>query len=1293
MEKGMSRAKTIFVESLRQPPGERRAFAVDACGGDGALEERVLALLAAHDEAPPPPDPIEGPGTSIGAYRLLEEIGDGGFGVVYVAEQKEPVQRRVALKVIKPGMDTREVISRFEAERQALALMDHPNIARVFDGGATPGGRPLFVMELVKGIHIHEYCDQCQLPLPARLGLLTSVCRAVQHAHQKGIIHRDLKPSNVLVAIQDGDPVPKVIDFGVAKATGQRLTEATFRTRFAQMIGTPQYMSPEQAEMSALDVDTRADIYSLGVLLYELLTGTTPLTRERLETIDFDELRRIIRDEDPPTPSARLTSLNGQGAEVAAARRTDLRRLVRTVHGDLDWIVMKALEKDRTRRYETVTALASDVERYLADEPVEAGPPSHWYRARKFVRRNRTGVTVATVAVLLLAVGGGVAARVAADRATRRAELGGKIVAALNEARTAYGAGRRAAASAAIQRAEGLASGGDVDAALGARVRRLARDLEMARRLDEAQLAGMVIDPKNNAFDSRKIGPALRSAFAWYGIDLEAFDVERTAGRIRDSVIRDAIVSALDEWEYRGPPTLDRARLYDLIDRTDIHPWRTKLRAAWRSKDTAAVRALVQDPAALEQGSTTLMQAQLWLVRNGEARLATELFRRAQRRHPQDFWINTQLAWLLNLVDPLTEEAIGYLRVAVALRPKSAGTRYNLGRFLFVAAKDLDGAEAEFRAALRLEADYQQARMLLGNVLREQGRLAEAAAEHRRALRLDPQEPWTRYHFGQDLREQDDLPAARAEFEKAIEYARDGETCLDIGNYLIEHGEKNLALTAWAKAVDLDPKCVEAHFSLGVEFAKMDQLEKAIRAYESVAALDYGQLSHRHRKSVVPALVNLANLLKDRGKLDEAIVHGRRAVQLGPNEANARLALGLALSDKGEIGPALAAVRKAIQLAPDNPLTHHNLGVILTEKGELDKAAEACAEAIRLDKDLAVAHCGLAAVMRLKGRPKEAAVAVRKALDADEKCGRAHREKGLLLMSQGRSEEAIAAFRDAAKLFEHEPGGRATCLNDVAYVLMGLGRFQEARPYLEEALRLRESVLIMANLGAALCALGEGDRGLALLRRVTELRPDLAMAHYNVGYTLELRGELKEAALWYRKAIQRDPKFGRALYSLGNVLSRGDDFEGTVDAYRRAAALKPMEAWGRGALAWTFATWPDEKLRDPKRAVEEASKAVKLSPAEAWLWTMLGIAYLRDGQPEEAIHNIRESQKREKSDGYSLFYLAMAQWQSGAKDEARQTYDRAVAWKQNRPPDYRDVSELELRRMQTEAAKLLGIAR
>ncbi|HJZ57369.1 MAG TPA: serine/threonine-protein kinase, partial [Gemmataceae bacterium] len=415
--------QSLFIEALeKEDPAEQAAFLDRACAGVPGLRERIERLLARHarlGSGPGGSGPalvatvdlivVEHPGTVIGPYKLMEQIGEGGMGLVFVAEQHQPVRRKVALKVIKPGMDTRQVLARFEAERQALALMDHPNIAKVFDGGATPNGRPYFVMELVKGTPITKYCDEHRLAPKGRLELFVQVCQAVQHAHQKGVIHRDLKPSNVLVAPYDGKPVVKVIDFGVAKAVGRPLIEKTLVTGFGAIVGTLEYMSPEQAEINQLDTDTRTDVYALGVVLYELLTGTTPLESKRVKQSGMLEALRIIREEEVPTLSNRLAT-TGELPVIAANRGTEPAKLTRLVRGELDWIVMKALEKDRNRRYETANAFATDVQNYLDDKPVRAVPPSAGYRLRKFARRNKRAL--AMISVLALAVVVGVAALV-----------------------------------------------------------------------------------------------------------------------------------------------------------------------------------------------------------------------------------------------------------------------------------------------------------------------------------------------------------------------------------------------------------------------------------------------------------------------------------------------------------------------------------------------------------------------------------------------------------------------------------------------------------------------------------------------------------------------------------------------------------------------------------------------------------------------------------------------------------------------------------------------------------------
>ncbi|MCX6930927.1 MAG: serine/threonine protein kinase, partial [Verrucomicrobia bacterium] len=498
------RERELFMQALEQPSREERnAFLDRACGHDSVLRRRLARLLEEFDRIgtflDQPVNSVEDraglakapngeagggmvllpvtekPGDRIGRYKLREKIGEGGCGIVYVAEQEEPVRRRVALKVIKLGMDTREVVARFEAERQALAMMDHPNIAKVFDAGATETGRPYFVMELVRGIRITDYCDQNKLSTQERLDLFIQVCHAIQHAHQKGIIHRDIKPSNVLVTLHDGVPVPKVIDFGIAKAMEQKLTEKTIYTAFEQFIGTPAYTSPEQAEMSGLDIDTRSDIYALGVLLYELLTGKTPFDGQELVAAGLEEMRRTIREKEPVRPSTRLrTMLNRDLTTTAQRRRIEAPKLISLLRGDLDWIVMKCLEKDRTRRYETANGLALDIERHLTHEPVAARPPSTAYRVQKFVRRNKVMVAAggAVAAALALGIVGSTWQAVRAKKAEQeqsrerqRAEQSEKTEAAarkqaqanaysaeMNLAQEAYAAGKVGRALALLER-------------------------------------------------------------------------------------------------------------------------------------------------------------------------------------------------------------------------------------------------------------------------------------------------------------------------------------------------------------------------------------------------------------------------------------------------------------------------------------------------------------------------------------------------------------------------------------------------------------------------------------------------------------------------------------------------------------------------------------------------------------------------------------------------------------------------------------------------------------------------
>lgn len=861
--------EAVFFAALEKgSPQERAAYLDEACAGDPGLRQRVEKMLAAQAQAgsfleQPAERPVatvnaivneappgEVPGTVIGPYKLIEQIGEGGMGTVWMAQQTEPVHRLVAVKLIKAGMDSRQVIARFEAERQALALMDHPNIARVLDAGTIPAGRPYFVMDLVKGVPITKYCDEHHLTPGQRLELFIPICQAVQHAHQKGIIHRDLKPSNVLVALYDGKPAPKVIDFGVAKAAGQQLTDKTLVTGFGNIVGTLEYMSPEQAEINQLDIDTRSDIYSLGVLLYELLTGSPPFSRKELEKAGMLEMLRVIREQEPSKPSMKLSTAEGLPT-LAANRGTEPAKLTKLMRGELDWIVMKALEKDRNRRYETANGFAMDVQRYLADEPVLACPPSAGYRLRKFVRRNKGGLAIAAMVLFFLVLlGSGVGwavrdrsareAEEARQRSERQAKMAGQVESIFGEVDRLEKEQKWPEALEAVRRAEAAVSGGEADATTAQRVRQRLRELELIDHLERIRTE--TTTGVEGFLTRAELDREYLRAFREYGVDLDGLPVEPSIDRLKvRPALSVALAAALDDWALvrRAESRTDAARwkrLAAVARGIDRDPLRDRLRAAWDQEVTPqrqtelqrlaeSMDVRTQSPVTLRVLAYTLHQAQL-------EDSVLRILRDGQHAYPADFGLNLYLAGRL------------YSR------------------------KDYVGAVRFYSVAVSLRPHHPNAHDALGMALCRQNKLVEAIAEFGKAIELNPKSANAHNNLGIALQNQKKWDEATA---------------------------------AYYKAVELDSRFPAPHYNLGNILIAKGDLDGAERAYREADRLDGNQ--HNLATSA------LADLLLSRGKWKEAVALYRRIADSIPHEASAHRRLGNALKANGDLDGALAAYR------------------------------------------------------------------------------------------------------------------------------------------------------------------------------------------------------------------------------------------------------------------------------------------------------------------------------------------------------------------------------------------------
>ncbi|MCU0880484.1 MAG: tetratricopeptide repeat protein, partial [Pirellulaceae bacterium] len=1075
---------------------------------------------------------VERPGTQIGPYKVLQQIGEGGMGVVYMAEQLEPVKRRVALKIIKPGMDSRQVIARFEAERQALSLMDHPNIAKVLDAGTTESGRPYFAMERVKGQPITQYCDEHHQTPRQRLELLLPVCQAIQHAHQKGIIHRDIKPTNILVAEYDQKAVPKVIDFGVAKATSQTLTEKTMFTGFGQIVGTLEYMSPEQAKVNQLDIDTRSDIYSLGVLLYELLTGSTPFDKERLRSAGWDEMLRIIREEEPPKPSTRLSessrhaphssplalreeivmrSVTPTLASIAAVRGTEPARLPKLVRGELDWIVMKALEKDRNRRYESASGLAADLERYLNDDPVQACPPSAGYRLRKFARRNSGRLAAAGVlGIALLVACGAVAGSVGwawRDRVARQATIVAKVSQFLDESEALYRQRKLPEAIQHTHNALALAEGSVVDLEEVRRAREWLKDLNMVAQIDEVG------------------GGDIRPAFREYGIDIEALNPEEAAARIAARPIRVDLAVALDRWHntvrrmgvnpVKGlegeKGVAHRDRLRQIARLADPDEVRNRLRDLYANAafGPEAGQELIAIADSIDLASTpigTLMALGDTLDQDHRV----SFYARLQQQHPSDFAVANQLGGL-HFWHGDMDRAIRYFTAAVAIRPQSAGARQFLAHALGNKG-DVDEAIDAYRAADRLNGQPTN-QPYIGALLLESGREQEAAAEFREALRLgsSPLGPaGVHAEMGRAYVRVGKYDDAIAAYREAIRFKADYAHPHDRLGYLLaeKKGLMDEAIAAQREAVRLVPKHSDYHNNLGLTLSKAGRVDEAIAAFREATKLDPSASAYHF---------NLGHNLTKTKDSDAAIDALRIAIRLDPKSASAHHVLGIALMQKGNMDEAIAAYGEAVRLKPDDPDYRRGLGSVLRDRGLHIEAIGAYSEAVRLAPNGADPHVGLGRALQKKGLLDDAIREHREAVRLNPSYAIAHHWLGTALDEKGLLDDAIAAQREAIRL---EPDS-ASYRWWLGKALLKKGLLDDAIEEFQVAIGLRPDMIVAHRfLGIALEKKGLLDDAIAARRELIRLRPDNANEHGDLGGLHARHGQWEPAAAAYARCFE-----------------------------------------------------------------------------------------------------------------------------------------------------------------------------
>ncbi|MCI0462915.1 MAG: tetratricopeptide repeat protein, partial [Gemmataceae bacterium] len=1146
---------------------------------------------------------------------------------------------------------------------------------------------------------------------------------------QKGIIHRDVKPSNVLVALYDDKPVPKAIDFGVAKATGSHLTEQTMHTGLGAVVGTLEYMSPEQASFNPLDIDTRSDIYSLGVLLYELLTGTTPLERKRLKEVGILEVLQLIREEEPPRPSTRLSTTE-ELPSIAAQRGLEPKKLSALVRGELDWIVMKALDKDRGRRYETANALALDVERYLHDEPVLACPPSAGYRLRKFVRRHKRALAAAAVlgVALLVAVGGvaGSLGWLASQEAVRRAQVTAEGAAALRQAESLA---ERAltvsdhpdqwkaeldAAFAALKPAQALLAGHRdlLDPALQAQVRALAdrldadeKDRVMVATVEQIRLGRTEPSIRAGRITS-DAAARYQKAFAAYGVVAQVTTAKQVAellGR-KHPGIRTALVDAMYDWGLASslapePDKKLRDWLARVLVRADTDGWGQQLRLALVRGGPKALEALAARPEAQRQPPGSIIFLATALIEQGSHEPAIALLRRVQPQYPGDFWINYNLSIALrDARPPHVDDAITFSHVAVSLRPRNAIVRVNLGNALRL-KQDLPGALDAYHKALELEPNDAVTHNNIGVILKAKGDLlmdkgdkvgakrewAGAKAAFTKAIACDPQCARAYSNLGGLLEAEGNSAEALRLIDKALALApKDGGAHLNRGHALVSLKKLDDAIAAYTQAIgcDQEQERAAAYSSRGLTLAQKGEFRAAIADHEKAIALE---------KADARLHYNFGKTLYESKDAPRAIVALQRAIQLKPRFAEACYVMGLACMETKDLDGAIAAFRKAIDTRPNYAEACMNLGVALSVRGRPD-AAKYLLRAIKINPNLPEAHFNLGNVRIAQGDLRGAASAYEKAVEIKPDFAAAWSNLGQARKGLKDLPGAIKAYQKAIDLDPKLPEARS----NLGAALCEDRKAVDAERHLRMAIKLKPNYpQAHSNLGLSLNIQGKHQEAEDAYRTAQKLGLDDFIVRYGLGKALLGQDKYRAAEAAFRQAIAWQPSYVWAHFRLGEALARQKKLEEAIAAYRQALKLRKNfpEANARLAMmlnakAWGQVAAPAVAPAEAAKALELVKEAVKLSPAIAAYWNTLGVAHYRAGEWKEAVAALQQSMKLGKGGSCEdWFFLAMAHWRLGNQPEARRWFDRAVTWMDRMAPD-----QEELRRFRAEAAKLLGVS-